>query len=108
VKKATDVDVQLRALQTQVPCTHPTPYTFFDIVTGSRRSLSLKLSETRVSEPPKRARLGTPTHFCEVVDLRLRGEGGGGLGCAAPRSPDAGALPCSVQGVGCRVKGVVC
>jgi len=31
---------------------------FFTLVTGPRRSLSLKLSDTRVYEPQKRARLG--------------------------------------------------
>ena len=30
-----------------------------------RRSLSLKLSDTRVYEPQLRARLGTTAHFCE-------------------------------------------
>ena len=32
---------------------------FFTLVTGPRRSLSLKLSDTRVYEPYIRARLGT-------------------------------------------------
>jgi len=32
---------------------------FFTLVTGSRRSLNLKLSDTRVYEPQIRARLGT-------------------------------------------------
>ena len=32
---------------------------FFTLVTGPRRSLSLKLSDTRVYEPQIRARLGT-------------------------------------------------
>jgi len=32
---------------------------FFTLVTGLSRSLSLKLSDTRVYEPPIRARLGT-------------------------------------------------
>ena len=45
---------------------------FFTLVTGPRRSLSLKMSDTRVYEPQIRARLGTATHFCEVVVLKLR------------------------------------
>ena len=36
---------------------------FFALVTGRRRSLSLKLSDTRVFEPQIRARLGTTAHF---------------------------------------------
>jgi len=32
---------------------------FFTLVTGPRRSLSLKLNDTRVYEPQIRARLGT-------------------------------------------------
>ena len=43
-------------------------YTFcFTLVTGPRRSLSRKLSDTRVYEPQMRARFGTTAHFCEVV-----------------------------------------
>jgi len=42
---------------------------FFTIVTGPRRSLSLKLSDTRVYAPQIRARLGTTAHFCVVVAL---------------------------------------
>jgi len=38
---------------------------FFTLVTGPRRSLSLKLSDTRVYEPQIRARLGTTAHFCK-------------------------------------------
>jgi len=44
----------------------------FTLVTGPRRSLGLKLSDTRVYEPQIRARLGTTAHFCEVVVLKLR------------------------------------
>jgi len=44
---------------------------FFPLVTAPRRSLSLKLSDTKVYEPQIRARLGTASHFCEVV-LKLR------------------------------------
>ena len=44
---------------------------FFTLITGPRRSLSLKLGDTRVYEPYIRARLGTTAHFCEVVVLRL-------------------------------------
>ena len=42
---------------------------FFTLVTGPRRSLSLKLSDTRVYEPQMLARLGTTAHFCKVVVL---------------------------------------
>ena len=38
----------------------------FVIVTGPRRSLSLKLSDRRVYEPQIRARLGTTAHLCKV------------------------------------------
>ena len=48
---------------------------FFTLVTGPRRSLSLKLSDTRVYEPQIRALLGTASHFCEVIVLKLRTEG---------------------------------
>ena len=41
---------------------------FFTLVTGPRRSLSLKLSGARVYEPQIRARLGTTAHFCKVLD----------------------------------------
>ena len=40
---------------------------FFTLVTGPRRSLSLKLSDARVYEPQIRARLGTTAHFCRVI-----------------------------------------
>ena len=46
---------------------------FFTLVTGPRRSLSLKLSDTRVYEPQIRARLGTTAHFCEVIVLTTGG-----------------------------------
>ena len=58
-------------------CVPPPPsprdasFFFFTLVTGPRRSLSLKLSDTRVYAPQIRARLGTTTHFCEVVVLKL-------------------------------------
>ena len=45
---------------------------FFTLVTGPRRSLSLKLSDTRVYEPQIRARLGITEHSCEVGVLQLR------------------------------------
>ena len=32
---------------------------------------SLELSDTKVYEPQMRALLGTASHFCEVVDLKL-------------------------------------
>ena len=41
---------------------------FFTLVTGPGRSLSLKLSDTRVYGPQIRARLGTTAHFCEVLN----------------------------------------
>jgi len=44
----------------------------FSLVAGPGRSLILKLSDTRVYEPQIRARLGTASHFCEVVVLKLR------------------------------------
>jgi len=44
----------------------------YSLVTGPRRSLSLKLSDKRVYEPQIRARLGTAAHFCEVVVLKMR------------------------------------
>jgi len=52
---------------------HVRPPLFFTLVTGptTRRSLSLKLSDTRVYEPQIRARLGTTTNFCRVVVLKL-------------------------------------
>jgi len=52
---------------------------FFTLVTGPRRSLSLKLSDTRVYEPQIRARLGTtdaasikPTALSEALVVRQR------------------------------------
>ena len=45
---------------------------FFTLFTDPRRIWSPKLSDTRVYEPPIRARLGTTAHFCEVVLLKLR------------------------------------
>jgi len=39
----------------------------FTLVIGPRRSLSLKLSDTRVYEPQTRAHLGTTAHFFKVV-----------------------------------------
>ena len=46
---------------------------FFTRVTGPRRFLRHKLSDTRVYEPQIRARLGTTAHFCKVVVLKLAG-----------------------------------
>jgi len=40
---------------------------FFTLVTGPRRSFTLKLCDTRVYAPQIRARLGTTSHFCKVV-----------------------------------------
>ena len=45
---------------------------FFTLSTSPRRSLSLKLSKTRVYEPQIRARLITTAHFFEAVILKLR------------------------------------
>ena len=51
------------------------PHSFFfffffcTLVTGSRRSLSRKLRDTRVNEPQIRPRLGTTAYVCEVVVL---------------------------------------
>ena len=64
-----------------VPTSHSF-FLFFTLVSGPRRSLSLKLSDTRVYEPQIRARLGTTAHFCEVVVLKLR---------AVPSTPPSGA-----------------
>ena len=47
----------------------PTLLFFFTLVTGPTRSLSLKLSGTRVYEPQIQARLGTTAQFCKVVVL---------------------------------------
>ena len=47
------------------------PSLFFTLVTGPRRSLILKLRDTRVYEPQIRARLGTTAHLCEVVVRNL-------------------------------------
>ena len=41
-------------------------FLFFSLIAGPRRSLRLKLSDTRVYEPQIRARLGTTTRFCEI------------------------------------------
>ena len=40
---------------------------FFTLVTGPRRSLSLKLSDTRVYEPQMRARLGTTRDLASLL-----------------------------------------
>ena len=40
---------------------------FFTLVTSPRRSLSLKLSDTRVYEPQIRARLGNTAHLCKAT-----------------------------------------
>ena len=48
------------------------PISQVTLVTGPSRSLSLKLSDTRVNEPQIRARLGTTAHFREVAVLKLR------------------------------------
>ena len=48
---------------------------FFTLVTGPRRSLSLKLSDIKVYEPQIRARLGNhvlPSGLAGVQDSRLR------------------------------------
>ena len=55
---------------------------FSTLVTGPARSLSLKLSDTRVYEPQVRARLGTTAHFCrrQGRDQGRDREAGGGAG----------------------------
>jgi len=74
-------------------CRHHRHFFFFlTLVTGPRRSFGLKLSDTRVYEPQKRARLGTTTHFCEVVVLKLRAlprppRRGGGVGGSPSQPP---------------------
>jgi len=45
---------------------------FFTLVTGPRRSLSLKMSDTRVYAPQIRARLGTTAQFCRVGVVKWR------------------------------------
>ena len=52
-------------------------------VTGPSRSLSLKLSETRVYEPQIRARLGTIARFCRVIVLKSGSRGQDGFELAA-------------------------
>jgi len=53
-------------------CDHSSSFFFFfTLVTGPRRYLSLKLSDTRVYEPQIRARLGTTAHVCKVQSLRI-------------------------------------
>ena len=48
---------------------------FFTPVTGPRRSLSLKLRDTRVYEPQIRAHLGTTAHFFPTRPRRARRKG---------------------------------
>ena len=83
---------------------------FFTLVTGPRRSLSLKLSDTRVYEPHIRARLGTTTHFCEVNEehsVRVWVQGAETRGQAqwaesitegVPRTPEFASQPGSTRG----------
>ena len=47
------------------------PPWLFTLVTGPKRSLSLKLSDTRLYEPQLKARLGTTAHVCEMVVRKL-------------------------------------
>jgi hypothetical protein len=47
------------------------PFFFFTLVTGPRRSLSLKLSDTRVHVPQIRARLVTTTHSASPTIINL-------------------------------------
>jgi len=49
---------------------------------------SLELSDTKVYEPSIRARLGTASHFCLVVVLKLRTKAGGSLGQQAFEEPE--------------------
>ena len=73
---------------------------FFTLVTGPRRCLSLKLSDTRGYEPRIRARLGTTTHFCEVVG-GVAGGHGNPHGCRGRRprrcSPSSSLLLSSLE-----------
>ena len=69
---------QTPALSPRNP-SHPTTllstfffFFFFTLVTGPRRSLSLKLSDVRVYEPQMRARLGITTHVSPSC-VALRG-----------------------------------
>ena len=52
---------------------------FFTLITGPGRSLSLKLSDTRVYAPRIGARLGTAAYFCKVVQWVMVY----GMGCTA-------------------------
>ena len=60
---------------------------FFTLVTGPRRSLSLKLSDTRVCEPQIRARLGMVSGFGSRVSgfgYRVSGVVVSGFGFRVP------------------------
>jgi len=58
------------ALQPSQQVTPSFFFFFFTLVTGPRRSLRLKLSDTRVYEPQTRARLGTTAHRVGYGALR--------------------------------------
>ena len=63
---------------------------FFTLVTGPRRSLRLKLSDTRVYEPQTRARLGTTALSPRFRGVQIpRGANGG---CGSYIVSDMGAL----------------
>ena len=66
---------------------------FLTLVTGHRRSLNLKLSDTRVCEPQIRARLGTTAHFCSPIWRGRRRRTARGKG--PKRASNAG--PCKSQ-----------
>ena len=54
-------------------------FVFFTLVTGSRRSFSLNLSDTKVYEPQIRDHLGTTVHSCRsfvVKQMEVAREGG--------------------------------
>ena len=53
--------------QTLAPAVEP--FFFFTLITGSRRSLSLKLSDTGVYEPQIRSRLGTAFEPQEATEV---------------------------------------
>ena len=68
----------------------PQSFFFFTLVTGPRRSLSLKLSDTRVYEPQIRAHLGTNAHLCRVVWGLPAGRDGGKGVVRAGQSEEGG------------------
>jgi len=74
------------SLDAELACRH----FVFTLVTGPRRSLKLKPSATRIYAPQIRARLGTTTHFCEVVAATQADDY---AAMAFPPEPSAAAYP---------------